>query len=828
MILDYVSKAHVLPFEQQVSQNFTSELQWSPDFMVSVVLEGSLSIHYRNHTRSFHLHDIYFFPPFETFSVITSEEHTRILTLLIDSTYINKLCPDVIYLSMQRDHVSCDLGNEVYYRLCQDFSIIIFNNLKNELCSKMKLISAINDMIVTIFEAYGLKEDTEEKKDYAADRNIAILQYINDHYSEKITVTEIASYLGIHPQYFSSFFHKQFHTGFIEYLTAYRVNRSISDLIYENENILTIAINHGFSNHKTYAAAFRKQYGCSPTEYRKNHLNAASAEIPAALDAKAAEEHLGIFSFFRQFIQSDSQFSSYRHTLQRQQTLELDIAELSKTSYYSNQERFLSVGRAFACLRSDVQMQIRQAKVDYDFEYLRFRDIFSDDLYVYYEDENKEPIYSWQSLDNVFDFIISLGVKPFSEIGYMPNKLASRKQFSGWQYHPNVSFPKSIERWTALIRQFLTHYIERYGISEVRTWYFDFWTSPDLKVKNPYWNEDMDSFFQFYKATYDTFLEVDDKLRLGSPNFSTISGFPWYEAFFQFCYANHIFPSYVSIHIYGCELKGTPSLTESLSDINSESFSISNQNYIHEQLKVLHQIMNRCGFRSLDVIVSDWNLSFLPKDLIRDTCYMGPFIAHTYAQTLSQVKGMCYWSLSDIHEDAFPESRLFSGGPGMMDYHGLKKASYNTISLIGKLGNHILDRGGNYLFTQRGRNYQLLIFNLIKFDYMFSLIDKSAIDEKHRYHIYSNNDNLYLNLMLHLPKGTYYIKKYEVNRSYGSAYDIWGQMGFPHVLRKDMEDYIRDSSAPHLTFSLQDVEESLLIDETIPAHGVVLLEIMPK
>lgn len=148
--------------------------------------------------------------------------------------------------------------------------------------------------------------------------------------------------------------------------------------------------------------------------------------------------------------------------MQHQQSLNFDLATLSHTARSNNQERFLSVGRASACLRSEVQEQIRLIKRDYNFDYLRFRDIFSDDMYIYYEKDGDETIFSWTSLDGVFDFVLSVGLKPFPEIGYMPSHLASKKQYANWQYHPNVSQPKSMEKWTNLIRQFLLHYIDRY------------------------------------------------------------------------------------------------------------------------------------------------------------------------------------------------------------------------------------------------------------------------------------------------------------------------------------------------------------------------------
>ena len=110
MILDYVSRTGALPFEQQIAQNFTSELQWSPNFMVGIILEGALSIHYGNHTRQFALHDIFFFPPFDTFSFVRSEARTRALLLMVHADYISSLCPDVRRLFLHQNHVSAEIG----------------------------------------------------------------------------------------------------------------------------------------------------------------------------------------------------------------------------------------------------------------------------------------------------------------------------------------------------------------------------------------------------------------------------------------------------------------------------------------------------------------------------------------------------------------------------------------------------------------------------------------------------------------------------------------------------------------------------------------------
>lgn len=826
MILDYTSNAAGLPFVQEIYQDFSAELQWSSDYMVSIVLEGNLSIHYANHTRRFSTHDIYFFKPFSTYSYASASKDARVLTLAIDSDYIRKLCPASGSLEPTQHHLYKNLSNPVYDNICRNFATIIFNNLKTEVCSRMKLLDAANAIIIDIFENFCKEGNNSNSSDFASERIISILEYINEHYSEKITVTDIAKSLGIHPQYFSTFFNKHFQTNFADYLSTFRINKSLERLVYSNDSILDIALDFGFSSHKTYASAFRKLYNMTPREYKKKNMP-SPVSTPEKEPPHPSFNEFGLFSFFRQFLHRESFISENTKPLQIDQTITLDVAELGRHSHSCDVLKFVSAGRTFACLRSDFQEQLRRAKDELHYEYIRLRDIFSDDLYVYYENNDHEPIYSWQALDSVFDFILSIGAKPFPEIGFTPRHLASRSQYAGWQYHPNVSLPKSMQKWQDLVRAFLVHCIDRYGLKEIRSWYFDFWTCPDLKIKLAYWNESMEEFFDFYKATYETFKSVDSELRLGSPNFSTLSGYDWYNEFFQYCFINKIYPSYVSAHIYGNKLKDNSRELAGFTNIEGSSFSVSNPNYVEECLTNLHHIMNRHGFRNLDVIVSDWNLTFLPADYVRDTCYMGPYIANTLFNTLGKAKGMCFWSLSDIHEDFFPENQMFRGGPGLLDYHGLRKASYNTFMLLNRMGSRILDKGDNYLFTRDKDIYQLFIYNLIEFDYMYAEIDNSGLDSRHRYNIYNNNDDIHASIMVNLPKGRYYIKRYEVNRQHGSAYDIWEQMGTPEVLSKDMEDYIQTTSQPHISYSFQEVDSALLLDATIPAHGVILIEIIP-
>ena len=811
-----------IPYSIHLKHDMTTGMHWSQGLQIYFVLAGSLQIRCGSRTREYQEHDYFFCLPDTAWSLVSQHQETHVLEIFVHRSFLLKYCPDLKSLTLSRHHLTADLSNRTYCRVCKDLANMIFNNLKKDTCADLKVLGAATDLLTALIEAYGIFNDSDHPESYVTQRNIQILQFIQDHYKERIKIADVASSVGLHPQYFSSYFKAQFSMGFVDYLTQLRVSASTGDLSMTDHSILEIALDHGFANHKTYAAAFRKIVGCTPGEYRKVSNRPSSGREYGMQDKP--DSRRGIYAFFSQFTEQDHAVSDPSLVSERR-SLEFTPSAMVRNAFSSGRAVGMSSGRAYACLRSNLQMQIRQAKKDLNLTYLRFRDIFSDSLYVYNEDENKHPVYSWQNLDDVFDLLVSLQIIPLIEIGFMPEKLASKKQYAGFQYRPNVSQPKSLSRWQDLIRCFLLHFLDRYGQSEIHKWLFDFWISPDLELKYPYWYGSMEEFFRFYKATWDVFQETDPLLQLGSANFSIISGLPWYDAFFAFCTQHGIRPAFVSSQLYGSNPIQTPETPDYLETIDSKRFSVSDPDYLSRCCGIIKSCMDRHGFSDVPFIINDWSLTFLPRDYIRETCYMGPWICYNYIQTLGTVSQMSFWCLSDIHEEAFPESRMFYGGPGAMDYHGFRKASYNTFFLLSQLGDTILEKGSYYLLAKKKDVWQCLIFQLVPFDEMFSSIDNTVIDRTHRYNIYQTENNMLVSLLLHLEKGTYLIRKWEVNRSAGSAYDIWAQIGFPEKPGEGVLEYIEKSSHPRLTCFVRPVEDTLLLEESIPPHGVLLLEI---
>src|SRR5579862_1298082 len=126
----------------------------------------------------------------------------------------------------------------------------------------------------------------------------------------------------------------------------------------------------------------------------------------------------------------------------------------------------IGAGRANEGLRADWQAQLREAHSDCGFTYIRMHGLLTDDMGVYKEDAQGNPIYNWQYIDQLYDFLLSIHMKPFVELSFMPNDLASGSRTIFW-WKGNVTPPKSYEKWAALITNLVNHFQQRYGHDEV-------------------------------------------------------------------------------------------------------------------------------------------------------------------------------------------------------------------------------------------------------------------------------------------------------------------------------------------------------------------------
>ena len=211
-------------------------------------------------------------------------------------------------------------------------------------------------------------------------------------------------------------------------------------------------------------------------------------------------------------------------------------------------------GHALLALRTDYTRQLKYIHDALGIERVRFHGIFCDDmrtcndLSMQMELPGAEAYteYNFNACGVAYDNVLAAGMKPFVELSFMPGKLAirdGRPLTGGFFYKPNIVPPADYAAWREYLQAFIRFLIHRYGIEEIRTWYFEVWNEPDL----PYifWNGSRDEYFRLYAETARAIKDIDSQIPVGGPS---TSGSKWISSFVAFCHENNVPLDFVTTH----------------------------------------------------------------------------------------------------------------------------------------------------------------------------------------------------------------------------------------------------------------------------------------
>lgn len=113
-------------------------------------------------------------------------------------------------------------------------------------------------------------DDTPDPKHL--NRLRSIMSYVQAHYTEEISLDDIAAHVNICKSECCRFFKKHMKMTIFDYLLSLRIQNSIP-LLMNGETVTKIAETVGFSTSAYYGQIFKRYMGCSPSQYRKNHLS---------------------------------------------------------------------------------------------------------------------------------------------------------------------------------------------------------------------------------------------------------------------------------------------------------------------------------------------------------------------------------------------------------------------------------------------------------------------------------------------------------------------------------------------------------------------------
>lgn len=106
-----------------------------------------------------------------------------------------------------------------------------------------------------------------------------ILNYIEMHYTDGVSLEEVADYVHLSPHYVSRLFKKEVKTTFVNYVTNRKIEHAKELLKNTDLPVVHIAMNLSFQEHTYFSKVFKKIVGLTPTEYRNKHRKSPPENI---------------------------------------------------------------------------------------------------------------------------------------------------------------------------------------------------------------------------------------------------------------------------------------------------------------------------------------------------------------------------------------------------------------------------------------------------------------------------------------------------------------------------------------------------------------------
>lgn len=463
-------------------------------------------------------------------------------------------------------------------------------------------------------------------------------------------------------------------------------------------------------------------------------------------------------------------------------------------------------GSAEEILRHDLLEHLAAAKKRLGFGYLRFHGLFHDRLSVVSRGHDGGLVFHWGQLDRVLDALLERGIRPFLELGPMPGALASGGQ-TIFRWEMNVTPPRVMDEWSDLVGRFTAHCAQRYGLDEVRNWYFEVWNEPNLQG---FWTGTREQYWELYAAAARAVKSVDPRLKVGGPATAQAQ---WIPEFITYCVENGVPVDFVSTHSY---LQDEQALSAGKpSEDGAPSL------FLHDQFVKVRREVKESALPDLEIHWTEWNaLSAAPDGTVSWT--ENPCVDAGYSATLAldhavraddECSSLSWWVVSDVFGEDGISPLAYSCAYGLYSVLGIPKPALHAFEWLGFMrGPRLavdgapLKPGLGSLACRDGDCLRVLLWNHAAY---------GCESEVWRDSLEMSFDRDMVEVRRHLTTGA------------GSAFESWNAAGAPPDLTVCQESALKALAEPKASLA-RIAAGTHRIDFEIGAHEILFFEWSPS
>jgi len=481
-----------------------------------------------------------------------------------------------------------------------------------------------------------------------------------------------------------------------------------------------------------------------------------------------------------------------------------NINETSRALFNNKADFCIGTGRMGLALQKAYIEQLALVQSDIGFSHIRGHGLFSDDMAIYQEyedaDGKKHAEYNFTYLDMVMDSYLELKIRPFLELGFMPEKMASGDQ-TVFYWKGNITPPADYNNWKALICATLSHLIDRYGEEEVVTWPIEVWNEPNLPG---FWKDaDMEEYFRLFKESFVAIKELNEGFKVGGPAICGVDDVRWLREFLEFCVKEDIKPDFITRHHY---------MFDKPDNVGHYRYgALRDTHDTLNELKTSRELIDGYELtKGLPMHITEFNTSYCPDSPVHDTVKNAAYIAWQISHMGQYSDSYSYWTFGDIFEEKGVPFTPFHGGFGLVANGLIKKPTYWTFEFFKSLQGECMECSDDLTLVKLpDGSYRGVAYNLCT--------DKDS----------ASNLPIEINFEVDKDAGkTFTVITKLVDEDHANPVSVWHDLGEPSSLSKQQLKLLRDCAVPYIQTELINSENgSLKVSLILNPNAVMWFEV---
>lgn len=695
---------------------------------------------------------------------LMSNEDNVLITLEIANSYIIRYYPTHLTTHYFLP-VNKTLVNEFESNYLNDVMLLIAKITVTYIQKNIQYLLDINRLLselLLIITSFCCVESTNVRQQFHSysPKIEKAVQYIKNNYNQKLSLQKIAKNEYISFSHLSRLFKKEVGIGFSQYVNQLKFEAALSDLINTSKKVYQIAEQHGFVSIKQFILQFKKRYGATPAQFRKNHqqgLVTNHKEPTKQLETKVDLSE--VIYLLSEIIHNTSNLNSPTDKYNHIETQEITISDNTKLHKLPDFCYTLFVGQINELLKNEIQQQLLITQKEITVHYVEVCDLSTGNsiLPEFTTDEYFSTYNAYANTDTAINFLYKNNLS-----------LCIRLNHQSIYNDPDSYIQK--------LTTFLKHNLNYFNHDYIRQWRFIYCVENISQLE--------DSLFEsIFNRIFDTIKSLIKDVAIG--------------LFYPFNHSTNYRdePLFKKNIAQKLDFIGySASFDENSLLLENEEHISHYADFIYHKTSLIKKTLQQQNLNK-PLFLMQWNTLTGNTRKTNGRFFRGALLLKTLFELAKDIKNITLILNTDTQQEV-RANHIDTSSIALFLVHETRRPIFFILKFIQKLRGKIVSWGKNYLVTQHEQNYQIIITNLSIFNPYLSIQE----------HLTNNFKCNRLLKIKGIPSGCYQVKRYLFDQEHGALYKQYEKFQTKYGKNEEVFEYLAQVTKPDFSIKDEDID----------------------